>query len=84
LEKVDMGDGFVPRLMFVNQNLEAGYKAKLIELLKEYVDCFARSYTEMHAWTKPRARQASTANETCVQASQTTPVSLQLYNIQPD
>jgi hypothetical protein len=49
LKKVDLGDGFVPRLMFVNQNLEAGYKAKLIELLKEYVDCFAWSYTEMHA-----------------------------------
>ena len=47
LEQVDIGDGSVPRPTFVNQNLEADYKFKLIALLKEYVDCFAWSYTEM-------------------------------------
>ena len=41
LEEVDIGDGPVPRPTFVNKNLQANYKAKLIELLKEYVDCFA-------------------------------------------
>jgi hypothetical protein len=47
LEQVDIRDGFVPRPMFINQNLEDNYKAKLITLLREYVDCFAWNYTEM-------------------------------------
>ena len=41
LEQVDIGDGSVPRLTFINQNLEADYKVELIALLKEYVDYFA-------------------------------------------
>jgi hypothetical protein len=47
LEEIDIGNGAVPRLMFVNKNLGANYKAKLMEILKEYVDCFAWSYSEM-------------------------------------
>ena len=47
LEQVDIGDGSVPRPTFINQNLEADYKSKLIALLKGYIDCFAWSYTEM-------------------------------------
>ena len=41
LEKVDIGDGSIPRPTFVNANLSNGCKADLIKLLKEYVDCFA-------------------------------------------
>ena len=41
LEKVDIGDGTIPRPTFVNKNLSAEYKADLVNLLKEYVDCFA-------------------------------------------
>ena len=47
LEKVDNGDGNVPRPTFVNTNLSAEYKANLIKLLKEYIDCFVWSYSEM-------------------------------------
>ena len=47
LEKIDIGDGSVSRSTFVNANLSAEYKADLIKLLKEYVDCFAWSYSEM-------------------------------------
>jgi hypothetical protein len=47
LEQVDIGDGSVPRPMFINQNLEANFKDELIALLKEYVDCFIWNYTEM-------------------------------------
>lgn len=47
LEKVDIGDGTVPRTTFVNKNLEPVFKADLIKLLKEYVDYFAWNYTEM-------------------------------------
>ena len=41
LEKVDIGDGSIPRPTFVNANLSIDYKADLIKLLKKYVDCFA-------------------------------------------
>jgi hypothetical protein len=47
LEQVDIRDGSMPRLTFINQNLEADYKVELIALLKEYVDCFTWNYTEM-------------------------------------
>ena len=44
LEEVYIGDGSIPRPTFVNKNLKADYKLVLIELLKEYVDCFAWEY----------------------------------------
>ena len=47
LEKVDIGDGTIPRPTFVNKNLSAEYKAELIKLLREYLDCFAWDYSEM-------------------------------------
>jgi len=47
LEKVDLGDGTIPRLTFVNKNLSVEFKADLIKLLKEYIDCFAWEYSEM-------------------------------------
>nr|AAX95307.1 Retrotransposon gag protein, putative [Oryza sativa Japonica Group]ABA93246.1 retrotransposon protein, putative, unclassified [Oryza sativa Japonica Group] len=47
LEEVDIGDGTKPRPIFVNKNMKADYKVKVIELLKEFVDCFAWEYHEM-------------------------------------
>jgi hypothetical protein len=47
LEEVYIGNGAVPRPTFVNKNLDAGYKVKLIDILKEYVDYFSWSYSEM-------------------------------------
>nr|ABA97439.1 retrotransposon protein, putative, unclassified [Oryza sativa Japonica Group] len=47
LEEVDIGDGIKPRPTFINKNLRADYKVKIIELLKEYVDCFAWEYHEI-------------------------------------
>jgi hypothetical protein len=47
LEEVDIGDGSIPRPTFVIKNLRADYKSKLIELLKEYLCCFAWEYHEM-------------------------------------
>ena len=41
LEKVDIDDGTIPRPTFENNKLSAEYKADLINLLKEYIDCFA-------------------------------------------
>ena len=47
LEEIDIGDGSVTRPTFINKNLKVDCKAKLIELLKEYVCCFACEYHEM-------------------------------------
>ena len=47
LEKIDLGDGTIPRPTFVNKNLSVEFKADLIRLLKEYIDCFAWEYSEM-------------------------------------
>jgi hypothetical protein len=47
LEEVDIGDGAIPRLTFVNKNLDPTFKLELIKLLKEYADCFAWNYNEM-------------------------------------
>ena len=47
LEEVDIGDGSVPRPTYVNKNLKADYKAEIIRLVREYVDCFAWEYHEM-------------------------------------
>jgi hypothetical protein len=44
LEKVDAGDGSVPRPTFINQKLKVDYKVKLIVLFKEYIVCFAWNY----------------------------------------
>ena len=47
LEKVNLGDGTIPMPTFVNKNLSVEYKADLVKLLKEYIDCFAWDYSEM-------------------------------------
>ena len=47
LEEVDIGDGSIPRPTFINANMEADQKSKVCALLKEFVDCFVWSYTEM-------------------------------------
>ena len=52
LEKVDIGDGTIPRPIFVNKNLSAKYKTDLINLLKEYVDCFVWEYHEMPGFSR--------------------------------
>ena len=47
LEEVDIGDGSIPRPMFLNKNMKVDYKAKVIELLREYIDYFAWEYHEI-------------------------------------
>ena len=44
LEKVYLGDATIPRPTFVIKNLSAEFKADLIRLIKEYIDCFAWEY----------------------------------------
>jgi hypothetical protein len=47
LEEIDIGDGVTPRPTFIKKDLSANYKNNLVELLREYVDCFAWNYQEM-------------------------------------
>jgi hypothetical protein len=46
-EEINIGDGKTPRPTFVNKTLETDPRYEMIDLLKEYFDCFAWNYTEM-------------------------------------
>jgi hypothetical protein len=52
LEELDLGGGEVPRPTYVNARLTSEEKAKLHEVLREYVSCFAWSYIEMLGLSK--------------------------------
>jgi hypothetical protein len=41
LEEIDIGDGITPRLTFVNKNMSLEHKDVIINLLRDYVDCFS-------------------------------------------
>ena len=41
LEVVDIGSGDRPRPMYVSAKLDPEYKRELVDLLKEFKDCFA-------------------------------------------
>ena len=47
LEEIDIGPGDRPRPTFISKNLSPEFRTKLIELLKEFRDCFALEYSEM-------------------------------------
>ena len=47
LEEIDLGDGDKPRPTFISKKLSQDVKHDLIQLLKEYKDCFAWDYSEM-------------------------------------
>ena len=47
LEEVDIGSGDRPRLTYISAKLDPEYKWELINLLKEFKDCFAWEYYEM-------------------------------------
>src|SRR5512133_3294296 len=47
LEEIDIGPGDRPRPTFISKNLCPEFRTKLIELLKEFKDCFAWEYYEM-------------------------------------
>ena len=47
LEEVDIGPGDRPRPTYVSAKLDPEYKQELVNLLKEYRDCFAWEYYKM-------------------------------------
>jgi len=52
LEVVDIGPCDRPRLTYVSAKLDHEYKQELINLLKEYRDCFAWEYYEMSSLSR--------------------------------
>ena len=47
LEEIDIGPGDRPRTTYVSTKLNPKYKRELIDLLKDFRDCFAWEYYEM-------------------------------------
>ena len=47
LEEIDIGPGDRPRPTYVSAKLDSEYKWELIDLLKEFKDCFAWKYYGM-------------------------------------
>jgi hypothetical protein len=46
-EQVDIGDGSKPRITYIRAKLDPECKQQLVDLLKEFRDCFAWEYYEM-------------------------------------
>ncbi|CAJ2661625.1 unnamed protein product [Trifolium pratense] len=49
LEEIDIGDGSIKRPTYISANIPKDLRDKLVELLKEFKDCFAWDYNEMPA-----------------------------------
>jgi len=47
LEEVDIGDGSVKRPTYVSTKIPKEFRDRIVELLKEYKDCFTWDYDEM-------------------------------------
>ena len=47
LEEIDIGFGNRPRPMYISVKLDPEYKQELVDLLKEFKDCFTWEYYEM-------------------------------------
>jgi len=47
LEEVNLGDGPIKRPTYVSAKVTKEFKERIVELLKEYKDCFAWDYNEM-------------------------------------
>ena len=47
LEEIDIGSRDKPRPTYISARLDPKYKQELVDLLKEFKDCFAWEYYEM-------------------------------------
>jgi len=44
---VDLGDGSIKRPTYVSAKITTEFRNQIVELLKDYKDCFAWDYNEM-------------------------------------
>lgn len=47
LEEVNLGDGTIKRITYINTEIDNGMNNQVIKLLKEFKDCFAWDCNEM-------------------------------------
>jgi len=52
LEEVDLGDDTVKRPTYVSTQIPKEFKDRIVELMKEYKDCFAWDYNEMYGLSR--------------------------------
>lgn len=47
LEEIDLGEGMIKRPTYINANISPELRVEVVQLLREYKDCFAWDYDEM-------------------------------------
>ncbi|MCI04702.1 hypothetical protein A2U01_0025749, partial [Trifolium medium] len=52
LQEIDIGDGTIKRPTYISTNIDPSLRKQVVELLKEYRDCFAWDYNEMPGLSK--------------------------------
>lgn len=52
LEEIDLGEGVIKRPTYISVNIIPALKVEVVQLLKEYKDCFAWDYDEMHGLSR--------------------------------
>ncbi|MCH81200.1 hypothetical protein A2U01_0001984, partial [Trifolium medium] len=52
LQEIDIGDGTLKRSTYISTNVDQSLRVKMVELLKEFRDCFAWDYDEMPGLSK--------------------------------
>ncbi|CAJ2671752.1 unnamed protein product [Trifolium pratense] len=52
LQEIDIGDGTLKRPTYISTNVDQSLRVKMVELLKEFRDCFAWDYDEMPGLSK--------------------------------
>lgn len=48
LEEIYLGEGLIKRQTYINANIHPHLKFEVIQLFKDFKDCFAWEYDEMH------------------------------------
>ena len=52
LEELDLSDGAIRRITYISTKIDIKMKDQVIEFLKEFRDCFAWDYNEMHGLSR--------------------------------
>lgn len=72
LEEIDLGNGTTKRPTYISTKVGSDMKARIVEVLTEYKDCFAWDYDEMSCLESKHSR-TSTAYPTWEEAGEAIP-----------